>query len=105
VCADLARLAGRVVLPADDDDPEAGPPVQAPSLARWRGVAVAGRGRGRSARPDRRTLSPAPFELEQSLARGLQARGGRVAVDETRLGADLTRPSAASRARLAAVAA
>src|SRR5215813_3106675 len=36
VCADLAELAGRVVLPADDDDPEAGPPVIAPSLTKWR---------------------------------------------------------------------
>src|SRR5262245_66576085 len=36
VCADLGELAGRVVLPADDDDPDAGPAVIAPAFARWR---------------------------------------------------------------------
>jgi exodeoxyribonuclease V alpha subunit len=36
VCADLAALARRVVLPADDDAPDDAPPIKGPPLARWR---------------------------------------------------------------------
>jgi exodeoxyribonuclease V alpha subunit len=96
VCADLMDLAGRVVLPADDDDPEAGPPVQAPPLARWR--------RALAASPVVRdggplVLDPAGrlylrryFELEESLATSLQARAAvELPVDEPRLRADVAR--------------
>ncbi len=96
VCADLAELAGRVVLPADDDDPEAGPPVQAPALARWR--------RALAASPVTADGGPLVldsagrlylrryFELERSLAAGLLRRAtGAPTVDDARLRADVAR--------------
>src|SRR5262249_56497951 len=96
VCADLAELAGRVVLPADDDDPEAGPPVQAPALARWRRVlaasAVTGDGGPLVLDPAGRLYLRRYFELEQSLAAGLIRRATvEPPVDDARLPADVAR--------------
>lgn len=96
VCADLAELAGRVVLPADDDDPEAGPPVHAPGLARWRRVlgasAVTGDGGPLVLDAAGRLYLRRYFELEQSLAAGLLRRAAvEPTVDAARLRADVAR--------------
>jgi exodeoxyribonuclease V alpha subunit len=96
VCADLAALAGRVVLPAEDDDPEAGPPVLAPSLARWRAALE----RSPLVGPDRplmldergRLYLQRYWRYERALAEAIRARATRVhAIDEARLRADAAR--------------
>lgn len=96
VCADLAELAGRVVLPADDDDPDAGPPVKAPSLARWRKAldasAVVGEGRPLVLDGAGRLYLERYWQHERGLAGALLARAAvEMPVDEARLRADLTR--------------
>jgi exodeoxyribonuclease V alpha subunit len=96
VCVDLARLAGRVVLPGDDDDPTAGPPVVAPTMAAWRAVLAASPVVG----VDRPLVLDAAGRLylerywrhERALAAALVARAAHEpAVDEARLRADLAR--------------
>jgi len=96
VCADLSELAGRVVLPADDDDPEAGPPVIAPSLTKWRAALEASPVVG----ADRPLVIDAAGRLylerywrhERALAAALLARAAvEPPVDEARLRADLAR--------------
>ncbi len=116
VCADLAALAGRVVLPAEDDDPEAGAPVLAPSLARWRAALEQSPLVG----PDRplmldergRLYLQRYWRYERALAEAIRARATRVhAIDEARLRADAARlfPSTGEQGpdlqRVAAVAA
>jgi exodeoxyribonuclease V alpha subunit len=96
VCADLAELAGRVVLPADDDDPEAGPPVIAPSLARWRAAleasAVVGENRPLVVDGAGRLYLERYWQHERALAKALLARAAvEPVVDEVRLRADLQR--------------
>jgi exodeoxyribonuclease V alpha subunit len=109
VCADLAELAGRVVLPADDDDPEAGPPVIAPSLAKWRaaleassvvGSPVAGEDRPLVVDGAGRLYLERYWRHERSLAEALVERAAvEPPVDEARLQADLARLFADDRER------
>jgi exodeoxyribonuclease V alpha subunit len=95
-CVDLSALAGRVVLPGDDDGPDPGAPVVAPSLARWRAVLEASPAVG----PDRPLILDGAGRLylarywqhEQALARSLRARASwNPPVDEARLRNDLAR--------------
>jgi exodeoxyribonuclease V alpha subunit len=96
VCADLAALAGTVVLPGADDDPVDGGPVVAPPLARWRAALEASPlvgGEGLLVLdPAGRLYLQRYWRHEQALAAALLARAADVpAVDEARLRADLGR--------------
>ena len=96
VCADLAELAGRVVLPADDDDPETAPPIIAPSLARWRAAleasAAVGEGRPLVIDGAGRLYLDRYWRHERALAAALVERARvEMPVDEGRLRADLAR--------------
>ena len=96
VCADLAELAGRAVLPADDDDPDAGPPVFAPSLARWRAAleasGVVGQGRPLVIDGAGRLYLERYWRHECALAAALLERARvEMPVDEARLRGDLAR--------------
>jgi len=104
VCADLAELAGRVVLPADDDDPESGLPVIAPSLAKWRmtleASSVVGENRPLVVDGAGRLYLERYWRHERSLAKALVERAAvEPPVDEARLRADLARLFADDRER------
>jgi exodeoxyribonuclease V alpha subunit len=96
VCVDLASLAGRVVLPGDDDDPAAGPPVVAPGLAAWRAVLAAspvvGEGRPLVLDAAGRLYLERYWRHERTLAQALVARAANEpVVDDARLRDDLAR--------------
>jgi exodeoxyribonuclease V alpha subunit len=97
-CADLAALAGRVVLPGLDDDPDGGEPIVAPLLAPWtaalRATNVVGApGDDRPLVLDQagRLYLHRYWCYERSLALDLRARAEAVVhdVDVERLRADL----------------
>jgi exodeoxyribonuclease V alpha subunit len=94
VCADLAGLAGRIVLPGDDDDPVEGAPVTAPPLPRWRAAlessGVVGAESVLVLDAAGRLYLQRYWRHEQALASALLARAADVpVVDEDRLRADL----------------